>query len=71
MPRLALVLVALAVLAACGGTESVPQGAGRATTAGSPTGQPVDLEGTTLDGARLSLADFRGKPVFVNVWASW
>ena len=31
----------------------------------------VALEGKTLNGARLSLADLRGKPVFVNVWASW
>ncbi len=29
------------------------------------------IEGTTLDGERLSLADFRGRPVLVNVWAAW
>jgi hypothetical protein len=29
------------------------------------------IEGVSLDGERLSLADFRGKPVFVNVWSSW
>jgi RTX calcium-binding nonapeptide repeat (4 copies) len=29
------------------------------------------LEGTTLDGRRLTLASFRGRPVLVNVWSSW
>jgi len=27
--------------------------------------------GLTLEGKRLSLAQFRGKPVFINVWSSW
>jgi hypothetical protein len=29
------------------------------------------IAGTTLDGERLALADFRGRPVLVNVWSSW
>jgi RTX calcium-binding nonapeptide repeat (4 copies) len=29
------------------------------------------IEGTTLDGERITLASFRGRPVFVNVWSSW
>ena len=29
------------------------------------------LSGTTLDGKQLSLADYRGKVVVVNVWGSW
>ncbi len=34
-----------------------------------PAAPPI--EGTTLDGERASLADFRGRQVFVNVWSSW
>lgn len=30
-----------------------------------------DLTGTTLDGATVSLADYLGDVVVVNVWASW
>jgi len=29
------------------------------------------IEGVSFDGERLALADFRGRPVFVNVWSSW
>ena len=29
------------------------------------------IDGPTLDGGHLSLADLRGKPVFINIWASW
>jgi hypothetical protein len=29
------------------------------------------IEGVGLDGQRISLADHRGRPVFVNVWSSW
>lgn len=29
------------------------------------------LAGTTLSGERVSLADFGGRPVVVNVWGSW
>jgi hypothetical protein len=29
------------------------------------------VSGRTLDGRPLSLEQFRGRPVFVNVWSSW
>ncbi|WP_241005308.1 TlpA disulfide reductase family protein [Nocardioides sp. zg-1228] len=34
-------------------------------------GEPVSLTGTDLDGEEVDLADLRGAPVVVNVWASW
>jgi thiol-disulfide isomerase/thioredoxin len=42
----------------------------------TPTLQPVeaaryDLSLRTLDGKSLSLESFRGKVIFLNVWASW
>ena len=34
-------------------------------------GEPVELTGSDLDGGEVDLADLRGAPVVVNVWASW
>lgn len=34
-------------------------------------GEPVELTGTTLDGAQWSSADHRGRIVVLNVWGSW
>ena len=44
-----------------------------------PSGQPLSIFGradeswtfTTLDGAPATLADFKGKVVFLNFWATW
>ena len=68
MLRLGFFLViALALLAGCGG-----DGTGGGSAPGTATSSAgVTLEGETLGGGRVSLADLRGKPVFVNVWASW
>jgi cytochrome oxidase Cu insertion factor (SCO1/SenC/PrrC family) len=68
-----LALCAL-VAAGCGGSamdEAVPpaETAPRADAADRP--RAPQIEGVSLDGERISLADFRGKPVFVNVWSSW
>jgi cytochrome oxidase Cu insertion factor (SCO1/SenC/PrrC family) len=70
MLRALLLAVLLVTLAACGG-GSGDNGAAGNTDAASPAVAAVELEGDTLDGKRLSFADFRGKPTFVNVWASW
>ncbi|MEX0851595.1 MAG: hypothetical protein WD015_08810 [Gaiellaceae bacterium] len=67
------------VLAGCGsGTdeEAVAPTTSAAETAPPPpdaSGRPPApaVEGTSLDGEPLSLADYRGRPVFVNVWSSW
>jgi hypothetical protein len=67
MLRLGLLVIALAALAACGGDGS---GGGGAVETAAKSGR-VALEGETLDGGQFSLAELRGKPIFVNVWASW
>jgi hypothetical protein len=69
MIRLALILVFALALAACGGSEGVEPPSGAAT--GSAPDAGVSLSGETLDGESLSLEEYRGKPLFVNVWASW
>ena len=42
-------------------------------TAASPStsSAAAQVEGVGLDGEPISLADFRGRPVLVNVWSSW
>ena len=82
----ALVLLAAACAIAgvgCGGGSASEEEAAPTTTATpttTETAAPEDtamrpqapaIAGTTLDGETLSLADFRGRQVFVNVWSSW
>lgn len=72
---LLLALVAGLTFSACGGStgESAPNAETTTET------QPVDssreqapaVDGQALDGTSVALADFRGKPVLVNVWSSW
>jgi hypothetical protein len=67
MSRVALLALIALLAAACGGSDDEAQTAG--TTPAAREG--VALEGETLGGEQLALADLRGTPVFVNVWASW
>ena len=65
MRRLTLALVLLAV-----------GGCACSTGDEAPTIQVIEgtmprIETTALDGSALSPADFAGKPVIVNVWATW
>ena len=75
--RRALLAIVL-VVAGCGGNEAAP----RATTkTGAASTRPVEakpsrppapaINGESLDGEPISLAGFRGRPVFVLVWSSW
>jgi len=59
----------LAIALAVGALLVVVSAAQSAQTATRPKAPRV--VGLTLEGKRLSLAQFRGKPVFINVWSSW
>ncbi|MBA2641459.1 MAG: hypothetical protein H0U82_00865 [Actinobacteria bacterium] len=65
-------------LAGCGATSSEVVTSSETsettpTTSSPSSGRPAapPIRGVTLDGQQVSLADFRGKAVFVNVWSSW
>jgi thiol-disulfide isomerase/thioredoxin len=70
-------LACLLALAGCSGLSGTGD-KGYISGTGVPTevapadrGEPVDLTGTDLGGNAVDLADLRGGPVVVNVWASW
>jgi thiol-disulfide isomerase/thioredoxin len=72
----ALLLFALLPLSACGEEAAAPQKAAEAPKAGavdrSRAGTPGP--GTSFedpDGEATDLAAFRGKPVLLNLWATW
>ena len=67
-------LVALAGCSSLSGTggKGYISGEGVPTEVGAgDRGKPIELTGTDLEGNDIDLADLRGKPVVVNVWASW
>ncbi|MEM6296689.1 MAG: TlpA disulfide reductase family protein [Myxococcota bacterium] len=66
MTRLAMSL-GLVLLGACQGKG----GAGKADAAASVSQAVPELSGKTTDGKPIALADYRGKVVLLNVWASW
>lgn len=77
LSRWARVTVAAAMLAALGcGTQATPPSA-LAPTGTAESGpkqsarQAPDFSFTSLDGREVKLADFKGKPLVVNFWASW
>ena len=66
-------MLLLAGCSSTGGTEGKQyiSGDGRITeVAAADRGEPITLDGRTLDGQSLSLGDLRGKPVVINVWWS-
>jgi thiol-disulfide isomerase/thioredoxin len=72
LPLFLLTLVA-AGCSSLAGTNKGGYITGDGTTtawAADERGAPIELTGTTLDGKDLDLADYRGKPVVVNVWWS-
>jgi cytochrome c biogenesis protein CcmG, thiol:disulfide interchange protein DsbE len=71
--RLIVGVLALVVLGVVGiGLANQSKPAERAgLTPGFKPYVPPALSGSTLEGARLSLADLRGKPTFLNFWQSY
>jgi hypothetical protein len=70
-----LAAVCALVAVGCGGgtmeeSAAPPAEPGVGSDAASRPAAPA-IEGISLDGDEISLADFRGRAVFVNVWASW
>jgi ABC-type glycerol-3-phosphate transport system substrate-binding protein len=63
------------LLAGCGGGEeeaAAPPAQTSTTTTATPDRPAAPaIAGTSLEDEPLSLADFRGRPVLVNVWSSW
>ena len=68
--RLALLAAAVLVLAGCGNAEPSAEREA-ATTKHGASGDAAAITGTGLDGEAISLAEFRGRPLLVNVWSSW
>jgi thiol-disulfide isomerase/thioredoxin len=70
---LAVVVYAGVVLAGEGGGTGLDERrAGAANPVEEPSDTPLDLAGIDpVTGDEVSLADFAGKPVVLNVWASW
>jgi thiol-disulfide isomerase/thioredoxin len=71
-------LAAVGLLAGCSSGSGDQQnyvglGTGDAITLVAPDKRPTPgaLQGTTIDGKPISLADFKGHPVVINVWGSW
>ena len=70
MVKKALLILVLAVAAACG--REVPFGFGKKTEPPKPAGSPIgDYKAKWLDGSTFDLAKERGNVVFLNVWATW
>jgi peroxiredoxin len=68
------------VLSACGSggtsggsgnTNFITGKDGIATVKKGERSAAPDLSGTTIDGKKLDVADYKGKVVVVNVWGSW
>ena len=70
------VLLVSAVVSGCSGTNSGDKGyvGGEEIISRLPAGErkkPGEVSGTTLDGKPLSLEQYAGKVIVLNVWGSW
>lgn len=74
----ACTLLTVAVIAGCGGNLGGTGDKGYVSGSGAITqldpadrSKPGDVAGETLDGDQVSLAQYLGKVVVINVWGSW
>ena len=65
----AVIAVALAVTSLTGSKAGLPAVGSVIPAAQRP--KAPDIAGTTLTGAHLNIASFRGAPVVINFWGSW
>lgn len=68
--RIAVALLVAVVAVGCGGSDE------QTTSADMPASTPTreaapSLSGQSLGGEPITLGDFRGRPVMINVWSSW
>ena len=71
MGRLALLALATLALAACGSGERAAEPPASTAPAATSPGSEAQIAGVGLDGEEISSAEFRGRPLLVNVWSSW
>jgi hypothetical protein len=75
--RIAVALLVAVIAVGCGSSDEQPASPQPTTTStGSPASSSTreaapPLEGESLAGEPITLGDFRGRPVMVNVWSSW
>jgi len=75
--------IALAILVAACAPAATPPPSPSPEPVSIPSAEPIDTLGLrpgsaapdltlkTLDGGQVSLSDYKGRPVFINFWASW
>jgi hypothetical protein len=75
--RIAVALVVVAVAVGCGSSDEQAVSPQPTTTStDTPPSVPAreaapPLSGESLGGESITLSDFRGRPVMINVWSSW
>jgi hypothetical protein len=75
--RIAVALLVAVIAVGCGTSDeqtasSEPTTTSIDTPSATPTREAAPpLSGESLGGEQITLGDFRGRPVMINVWSSW